>query len=197
MAHSRPRKRTSVRAEAERLTSLCKCASSTGPHTSASAQQSRRCVRCPMLQAVRSTHDGVLRITLTGAIDDMVELGPLFLNLPDQVAVDLRGVERINSIGVRNWVDLMGRITEDHELTIEGVSYPIVMQAICVRSFFGKANVHSCMAPYFCPKCRRLENVVVRHDEVSTGPAEKRCSSCSEPMYFDELDQYFRVFEET
>jgi hypothetical protein len=150
-----------------------------------------------MLQAVRTNQDGVLRITLSGVIDDMVDLQPLFRELPPKLAVDLRGIERINSVGVLNWVELMSRITAAHDLTIEGVSYPVVMQAICVRSFFGRAKVASCMAPYFCPRCRRVDNVVVRREEVAAGPAaDKRCSNCSETMYFDELDQYFRVFEE-
>ena len=149
-----------------------------------------------MLQAVRATSEGVLRITLTGVIDDLVDLPPLFGNLPKKVAIDLRGIERINSIGVRNWVELMGKVSADREITIEAVSYPIVMQAICVRRFFGGAKVRSCMAPYFCPKCRRLDNVVVWREEVVNGPAEKKCGSCSEPMYFDELDQYFSIFQE-
>jgi hypothetical protein len=149
-----------------------------------------------MLQASRSTNNGVLRITLTGVIDDLVDLDPVFVDLPHDVALDLRGIERINSIGVRNWVEVMGRLSRDHDFTIEAVSYPIVMQAICVRGFFGSGKVASCVAPFFCPACSRAQNVVVKKDEVSSGViAEKRCASCGEPMYFDELDQYFRVFE--
>ena len=149
-----------------------------------------------MLRVTRSDGPGRLRIALSGVIDDTVDLAPVFTNLPPTVELDLRGIERINSVGVRKWVALMGKLSAKHRFTIEAVSYPIVMQAICVHRFFGDGTVvESCMAPYFCPNCSRPENVVVRRDEVARGLAEKRCSSCSEEMYFDELDQYFRVFE--
>ncbi len=148
-----------------------------------------------MLRVNRAERDGVLRIALLGAIDDTVDLGPVFSGLTPQVELDLRGVERINSVGVRNWVEAMNKLSTVHEFTIEAVSYPIVMQAICVRRFFGAGRVESCMAPFFCPSCSRAENVVVRRSELGSSLTEKRCSSCSEQMYFDELDQYFQVFE--
>jgi hypothetical protein len=149
-----------------------------------------------MLRVTRSENErGQLRIALSGVIDDTTELAPVFVDLPPQFEVDLRAVERINSVGVRKWVETMGLLSKSHRFTLEGVSYPIVMQAICVYRFFGTGTVESCMAPFFCPKCSRSESVLVRRDEVDTALTEKRCSSCSQAMYFDELDQYFRVFE--
>ena len=149
-----------------------------------------------MLRVSRTDEAGALRIILSGVIDDTVDLAPVFQNLPKKVAIDLRGIERINSVGVRKWVEIMGKLSALHDVSVEAVSYPIVMQAICVRRFFGTARVQSCMAPYFCPKCGRAENVIVKKSEVSQALADKHCGSCREAMYFDELDQYFRVFED-
>jgi hypothetical protein len=149
-----------------------------------------------MLRATRSENErGQLRIALAGVIDDTTELAPVFVELPPQFEIDLRAVDRINSVGVRKWVEMMALLSKSHRFTLEAVSYPIVMQAICVYGFFGTGTVESCMAPFFCPKCGRSESALVRRSEVETALSAKRCSSCSETMYFDELDQYFRVFE--
>lgn len=144
---------------------------------------------------VREEIDGGVRLELSGVIDDSVDLGPYFEDLPEHVEVDLRGIDRINSIGVRNWVGLLSKVTASREVFIEAVSYPMVMQAICVHSFFGRATVVSCMAPYSCLGCGRTASVVVSRTEAASGMKDKPCSECKAMMSFDELDQYLSVFE--
>lgn len=140
--------------------------------------------------------DGTLQLTLLGAIDDLADLRPVFEGLPPRVVFDLRAIERINSIGVRNWVQSMKEASAKHEIVVQAVPYPMVMQAICVYRFFGDAEVVSCMAPYFCPECERPENLVVERPDVVGGRIpEKRCSRCGSEMFLDELEHYFRVLQ--
>ena len=74
-----------------------------------------------MLRVTRTDGNGRLRIALAGVIDDTVDLEPVFANLPSSVELDLRGIERINSIGVRRWVALMGTLSAKHHFIIEAV----------------------------------------------------------------------------
>jgi eukaryotic-like serine/threonine-protein kinase len=149
-----------------------------------------------MLRVTRAENEsGLLRIALSGVIDDTTDLGPVFVDLPEQFVIDLRAIERINSVGVRKWVEFMAKLSQGHRFTLEAVSYPIVMQAICVHRFFGTGSVESCMAPFFCPKCSRSESAIVHKGEAKNALPDKHCPNCSEVMVFDELEQYFRVFE--
>lgn len=141
---------------------------------------------------------GAARLLLSGAIDDRADLDSIFINLPASVAIDLGAVDRMNSIGVKQWVPLMARLTQHHRVSVESLSYPLVMQANCTSNLFGTAEVRSCLAPYFCGKCRTNHTVAVSADEArkaGDGAPAKHCPKCGLEMVFDELDGYFNFLK--
>ena len=134
---------------------------------------------------------------LTGVLDENAPLQQVFAELAastrEDVTVFMQGIIRVNSIGVRNWVREITGFTRARRVTIEGLSYPLAMQAINVSNLMGTAEVVSCMAPYFCGLCEANRMVLVSRADLaaSAAPPSKACSDCGSPMEFDEIDEYF------
>lgn len=139
-------------------------------------------------------------VFLTGSIDEHSSLEKVFAQLAktrdDPLVVNLQGVLRINSIGVRRWIPLMAALAKSRRVTVSALSYPLVMQANMLVNLMAGAKVVSCMAPYFCGMCQANRMVLVAAHEVRRNePAPSRgCPECGQPMEFDELDNYFAFF---
>ena len=142
--------------------------------------------------------DGRLLVTVSGAIDENADIRGLFARLTNDTTMNLRDVERVNSMGVHGWVPQVTRFSAQHRLVIDEISYPLVQNANTVANMFGSAQVRSCMAPYFCAKCKDNQSLPVSGSEVAAAgqqPPEKRCPRCKSVMEFDELDGYFDFFK--
>ena len=140
---------------------------------------------------------------LSGSIDENAALDKVFAELAAAAAggmtVFMQGISRINSIGVRNWVQEIDRFTKNRQIRIEGLSYPLSMQANNVANLMGAAEVVSCMAPYFCGLCEANRMVLVTRADVAGTPLApaKACGDCGSPMEFDEVDEYFSFLRRT
>lgn len=141
----------------------------------------------------KQSADG-LRVTLEGPIDEHAELDDIFGKIDSNVVFDLAEVNRINSPGVLRWIRAMQAFTSQHQAAVERVSYPMAVQAMCLRNMFPNVEVRSCLAPYFCAACGTSHQVPVTAGEVEkTGgaPPSRKCPECDSPLDFDELDAYF------
>jgi hypothetical protein len=140
---------------------------------------------------------GPLRVLLSGAIDENADLEGLFEKLIADAVINMRDVERVNSIGVHRWVPLVTRQVLRHRLTIEELSYAVVQSANAVANMFGGAALRSCTAPYYCARCNQHLPVLVAAEEIKAAndvPA-KQCPHCHHELEFDELDGYFAFFK--
>jgi hypothetical protein len=134
---------------------------------------------------------------LTGAIDERADLQATFdqlTTLPEgPLVVNLEGILRINSIGLRKWIPLLAALSKSRKLVVEALSYPMVLQANSIANLLPDVRVVSCIAPYYCSLCEATRSTLVRTEEVLAAqlvPA-KACPDCNSPMEFDELDEYF------
>jgi len=144
------------------------------------------------------TANGVLFVELSGALDENSDLQELFARLSGDAVLNMRNVERVNSMGVHGWIPLMTRLSEQHRVVVDDISYALVQNANAVANMFGSAQVRSCMAPYFCATCSDNVTVPVLAAEVAAAgqsPPIKLCARCQSPMDFDELDGYFEFFK--
>jgi len=144
------------------------------------------------------TPDGKLVVALTGSIDENADLQGVFARLDRDTILYMQNVDRVNSIGVHRWIPLVARFTGQNRLVIEEISYALVQNANVVANLFGSAQVRSCMAPYYCSRCKDNCTVKVTSEEIvaaGTGPPQKSCARCSSVMEFDELDGYFAFFK--
>jgi len=143
--------------------------------------------------------DGTQRLALAGSIDENADLDSIFSKLTGDTVLNLRGIDRVNSMGVHRWVPIVTAFTARHRLLIEEISYALVQNANFVANLFGSATVVSCIAPYYCSTCKDNCSVTVTGEEVAAHgfeePPSKRCVRCNSVMEFDELDGYFAFFK--
>ncbi len=131
-------------------------------------------------------------VKLEGAMDEESDLKAVFSELDGPTVFDLGAIQRVNSMGIHLWIPLMTELSEKHEVLIERIAYPMVLQANTVANLFGKARVTSCFAPYFSPAVHENFMIEVQSTEVVDGTAPvKLCPETGEEMEFDELDSYF------
>ncbi|MBI3184573.1 MAG: hypothetical protein HYZ28_20755 [Myxococcales bacterium] len=141
--------------------------------------------------------DGANAVALSGAIDERADLDAVVAAIGDtlEAVLNLEGIDRINSVGVLRWVRFVRALSTRHKVVLEMLSYPLVAQSQTVAGFFGKAQVLSCLAPYFCSSCQQGRMALVSSSEVCRGgpPPARSCEVCGTQMNFDEEDEYLSV----
>ncbi len=142
---------------------------------------------------------GPVRVKFSGAVDEHAKVQELLGAIAENAVLDLAGIDRINSIGLLHWLRGMASLTERHKVSVQSVPYQLSLQANRMLDLFGKAELLSCLAPYFCGTCNSNCEVEVSTQEVlrATGAAPgKRCPTCGAEMDFDEMDEYFTFLRE-
>ncbi len=155
-------------------------------------------------QAAVTQRDEATWVKLSGVIDEDNDLGALADKIGSGTAViDVSEIERINSCGVRDWVNWLGK-TEKNGTSVVLVecSPAIVAQINLVNNFTGQGVVKSFYAPYFCPNCDIEKALLVETSDVhGVRPFQApscRCDECDGPMDFDDMeDSYFAFLANT
>jgi len=144
---------------------------------------------------------GVVSLKLRGVIDEDNELTGIEGQLSAGITVlDLADIERINSCGVRDWVNWLGRIEKlGARLVFVNCSPSIVAQMNLVHNFSASGIVKSFYAPYFCPRCNkerllRLETRDLVHQTPISSAPTCRCDDCDGPMDFDDMEESYFAF---
>jgi anti-anti-sigma regulatory factor len=136
-------------------------------------------------------------VKLGGVIDEDNELGELVEKIPHGTAViDLGEIERINSCGVRDWVNWLSKLEANGTRSVLVECSPaIVAQINLVNNFTGSGVVKSFYVPYFCPECDEEKVLLVEASDMGPPPHEPptcRCDECDLVMDFDDMpDSYF------
>ncbi len=134
---------------------------------------------------------------LGGVIDEDNELADLVDKIPTGTAViDLGEIERINSCGVRDWVNWLSKLENNGTRSVLVECSPaIVAQINLVNNFTGSGVVKSFYVPYFCPECDEEKVLLVEASDMGPPPHEPptcRCDECDLVMDFDDMpDSYF------
>lgn len=148
-------------------------------------------------QAAVHHRDDVTFVKLSGVIDEDNELTDLTDKIPAGTAIiDLGEVERINSCGVRDWVNWLSKIEGNStNVVMVECSPAIVAQINLVNNFTGTGVVKSFYVPYFCPECDEEKVLLVEAADMGPPPHEPptcRCDECDLVMDFDDMpDSYF------
>lgn len=154
----------------------------------------------PKFQASVQSREDVTFVKLSGVIDEDNELATLADKLGAGTAViDVSEIERINSCGVRDWVNWLTKIEGNGTRAVLVECSPaIVAQINLVNNFTGQGVVKSFYAPYFCPNCD-LEKVLLveTRDMHGVQPFKApscRCDECDGPMDFDDMEESYFAF---
>ncbi len=155
----------------------------------------------PKFQASVQSREDVTYVKLSGVIDEDNELGTLADKLGGggTAVIDVSEIERINSCGVRDWVNWLGKAEKGGaKIVMVECSPAIVAQINLVNNFTGNGVVKSFYAPYFCPNCD-LEKVLLvetrdMHGQTPFKSPSCRCDECDGPMDFDDMEESYFAF---
>lgn len=138
-------------------------------------------------------------VKLTGFIDEHNRLKTLVDQITAATAmIDLGGVERINSSGVRDWVNWIAALEANGTRPVLVRCSPaIVAQINLVKNFTGNGAVKSFLVPYRCGECDEEKTIVVETSEMTSPSAEPpvcNCASCGRAMDVDEMPEAYFAF---
>ena len=137
-------------------------------------------------------------VQLRGEINENADFTELKRQIHGDVMLILDGITRINSCGVREWVNLM-RELDVTSLEFAKCSPVVVMQLNAIYNFRGRAKVASFLAPYVCEVChvdeyKLLEVAEHFPDRAHLHVPAFRCQRCHGVMIFDELPERYLAF---
>ena len=136
-------------------------------------------------------------VTMSGVVDENADLTPLIQLGTKPIRVHLRGVRRINSFGVRAWMDAIRRVPITTKLSFVHCPPPVVDQCNMVQGFLGHGKLESFYAPMTCAECdeqidQLFETAVCRANGGKL-PATP-CPRCGRPMKVDDLEEQYLLF---
>jgi len=131
-------------------------------------------------------------VALRGAIDERFDLIGWGHELPSPLAIDLGGVEFINSAGMSQWVHFLGEAVTRGPVRLRHCSEPMVTLFSMVTDAVGGATVESIQAHYDCAGCGREQVVelMVEQDLVERAPdgnvkmPDRPCPECGGVLGF-------------
>ena len=139
-------------------------------------------------------------VTLAGAVTELANFDKLKA-LRGAARVDLSGIDRMNSLGVRAWCHFV----RDAEaaglaLTFERCSPVIVEQIAMISNFFGtKSQVVSLLAPYYCEGCGTEHTQLIERtgNTPMQVPQENTCPKCGKAAVVDEPENMYAALSQS
>jgi serine/threonine protein kinase len=130
-------------------------------------------------------------VRLHGVIDESFDRVSFVEELHGLVILDMDGVRRITSFGVREWVTAMRTLPADY-LGFIKVRPAILSQFNMVAGFAGRGQLISFYTPHICTSCGDEVEVLLdlrkQYNLVKTGePPAATCPRCGAPAEFDDL----------
>ena len=128
------------------------------------------------------------RVTLSGDLTEDTDLSELLGTLSGKVVFDLAGIRRINSPGVREWLQFVESLgARGVVFELERCSPAVVHQLNVTSNFRGSGTVRSILAPFFCPSCEREHARLIELEGNPRAPAppsgdDEPCPTCGAPM---------------
>ncbi|MBQ9396577.1 MAG: hypothetical protein IJU23_13815 [Proteobacteria bacterium] len=149
----------------------------------------------PTLQA----GNGYTYLKLKGILDE----DNLLVNLLSQIQgrlllIDMAEIERINSCGVRDWVNWLNQIQAlGISVILLRCSPVVVSQANMVTNFAADAFIHSFYAPYVHPDTGDEQSVLLFTEDIRQNQpihAPKIFNEAGDELEFDEFEESYFAF---
>lgn len=143
-------------------------------------------------------------LTVRGALDDTADFGQVIGDLQGTknlvLLLDLQGVQRTNSVGIREWLLFLGRLPAHTQLIFTHLGHAFVEQANLIPNLLGNApvRIQSFQIPEVCPKCetlssRTLSSDVLKWENDHWSYPSANCDRCQSELELDSLPkEYFQ-----
>ncbi len=136
-----------------------------------------------------------LRVIFQGDVTERAQMENLANEIPGpSVVFDVGDITRFNSLGVKNWLKLMGRLSERGvKVSLDRLAVAVVHQMNMISGFEGTGACESVFVPYYCEDCHREDRLLMdlTPDLVESIPESMVCSKCKQPMEFDDLHEHY------
>jgi len=139
-------------------------------------------------------------VKLTGIIDEDNDLAEVIQKINKaHVVINTADLDRINSCGVRDWVNWLGDLKrKEADYYFVECSPAIMAQVNLVNNFVGSGTILSFYAPYFCSSCDTDKMLLIEVSEAAkTTPFRAptcRCDQCDHTMEFDDIESSYFAF---
>jgi hypothetical protein len=151
-----------------------------------------------MLKLVKSWGLGTLSVKIDGVIDESVDLRALLPERPETLALNCKGVRRINSSGVRNWMLTFGGFQKKGtHLVFDELPSVLVERLTLIPGFLCGGHFSSVHLPYRCNHCatelnqrRSVSQLKLTRPRIS----QVQCPKCQSAAEFDEVPSKFFAF---
>jgi hypothetical protein len=144
-----------------------------------------------------TTERGEPSVVLEGELADLVDLDALRSALPTPAILDLGGIERITSIGVKFWLLFVDDLEQaGHPVEWQNVSPAVVRQLNLLSRMRGSAVIKSVQAPFICTGCESetVERVDVTQDPMAQIAAPRTCADCGGKVELDDATSDYLSF---
>jgi len=138
-------------------------------------------------------------VNVSGLVDERFsgfgDLGPV-----KSAIIDVSGITRMTSFGVRQWLKAMDALPKAiTDLYLIGCPTFFVDQLNMVLNFGGSGKVLTVVAPYTCPSCGVESGEIIdvhteRANLAQGGLPDKECARCSGKLEFDETPESYFAF---
>jgi anti-anti-sigma regulatory factor len=141
-------------------------------------------------------------LSLQGVLDEdfSLDLGELNRRIGKQCVFNFRGVESINSCGVRTWINFLRDFEVDRDIIFQECSPEIVDQIDMIPSFKGSASIDSAYANYLCNSCGFEKSVLFTKDQMNNAQDSLEsvsCDKCSNQMEIESFaEDFISIFSE-
>ena len=138
-------------------------------------------------------------VTVVGLVDEHFS-GFGQLGGAKTVVINVSGMTRMTSFGVRQWLKGMDALPKTiSDLYLLGCPTFFVDQLNMVLNFGGAAQILTVVAPYTCPSCgvesgETIDVLVERAALAKGGVSEKECGRCGGKLEFDETPESYFSF---
>ena len=157
----------------------------------------------PVFQYKREQRGDCTVLFLSGVINERTDLNGLFEDLDgDTLVINLKGIARINSCGVRDWVNAAKPLSDRFKIQYEECSRAIVEQLNMIVNFLNSGKIVSFFAPYYCDACDQEHEMLIvigdhfpDHDVLDDPEApDFDCPGCGKTMEFNEDEEKYLSF---
>lgn len=132
---------------------------------------------------------------LTGVIDENADLA--FLEtLGSPTKLNMKNVKRINSYGVRAWIEAIRKVPAGVPLDFVECSSAVIDQTNMVAGFLGRGKVSSFFAPMVCSHCGHERDELFHTDEYQREGRlpDVSCERCGGALVVDDLEEHYLLF---
>nr|QEO74303.1 serine/threonine protein kinase [uncultured bacterium] len=147
---------------------------------------------------VRIALPGGTRLQLSGAINESFDNKSLQAQPEDVVVIDMDGVKRVSSFGVREWMRALKLLNAASYFFVR-CRPAVIAQLNMVAGFGGRGRLITFYAPLVCDKCGHTSETLVdlrtQHETVAAFHSpEQSCASCGDPMVLDDVPESYFAF---